>query len=274
MNNANIFLRFSTCISIHLLCLTFLISSCMAENRILNNSTIEQKRNEESSLENQYAFSRILKVKSKNASTNKYIIFKEERLPSSKLLTAFYTKTNFQPVWLNEKGVFKLTKSFLDTLKDSKSEGLDPSFYWAERIESGIKELKKIDKKNKTTYYKYLADLELLISNSALTYFSDLIFGRYKLSNIFSDSIYTEPYINLIDLTIHSIEIKTFNRTKELLLPKSPVYRSLKSALQKYEDIKQNGGWPNIAQGGKLVKGNSDPRVIPFKEKVIYNKRS
>ena len=274
MKSYPIVYKFSMYIFAEILFMIFLISSCMADHSILNNPYQKEGKHTKQKADpvSHEELKNLIQQKLDSASKNKYIVFNQQKIISSNLLKAFYIKNNFYPVWLDTKGVYSITKKSLDMIKDSKSEGLDPEYYFVNQIESSIMGLRKYDKTDKIAYYNYLADLELLITNSNLTYFSNLIFGHYNLSKIFLDNLYTEPYIDLVKLTHHAININDFNTIKDSLLPKSPVYNSLKSALLEYEQIKKSGGWPYVSTGPKLVKGVSNPRVIQLKKRLYTSK--
>lgn len=251
----------------------FLASVCIPEPLTIVDPSISETKediedNSKANNAKKNVLYNIIKLKLHNSSSTNYITFNGKKIKSSRLLNAFYIKREFKPVWFDNNKPKKIVFDLIKTIKKADLEGLDPGYYYLEDIENGLQKITENENYDIATINTKIAEIEILITNSNLQYFSDLLYGRYNLSSIFLDHIYTEPYIDLITVINKSIESKNFKESIKYLLPNSHIYHSLKDALPVYNKIKSDGGWPQIPYGAKLGKGNSSPRVINLKQRL------
>jgi len=202
----------------------------------------------------------------KKSVRDKYIIVDDVKYPASPFLNRFYQSRNYELAWFkkNLKPREELY-SYLKVLKKSSYEGLDPNFYFLDKIEENIKGLREL-KGNELNIR--VIQLDLLISDSNLLYFSDLLYGRFEFNESLLENTYSEPYIDIVTVVNNAIVKNDFQRAVNSLLPQSYVYHSLKKSLTKYELIKGNGGWQPIPSGKTLKVGMSNNRVVFLKHRL------
>lgn len=251
-------------------CLFYLIFivSCMAQpNAVLTEPKInkEEVRKDENLTEKKIETS-IINRTVKIAAKEDFIIVHNKKYPASKLLNSFYQSRKFNLAWF--KSNLEPRKAFftyLKLLKNSDYEGLNPDFYYFQDIEENILELQNLSGND---LILRVIQIDLLVSNSNLQYFSDLLFGRYELGPNFSELSYSEPYINLVSVINKSIRTNNFNGALKLILPESKVYYSLREALREYEQINVNGGWQPVPPGPTLKKGARNARIVFLKHRL------
>ena len=239
------------------------IVSCMAQpNAVL---TEPKEKKEELKLEEKFE-STIINRTVKIAAKENFIIVSNKKYPASKYLNSFYKSRKYNLAWFKKnleprKALF----TYLKLLKNANYEGLDPNFYYFQEIENNILELQNL---NGNDLILRVIQIDLLVSNSNLKYFSDLLFGRYELGPNFNELSYSEPYINLVSIINKSILKNNFNSALKIILPESIVYYSLREALMEYEAISANGGWQTVSPGPTLKKGASNTRVVFLKHRL------
>ncbi|MGI9534047.1 MAG: L,D-transpeptidase family protein [Thermodesulfobacteriota bacterium] len=202
----------------------------------------------------------------KIALRNNYIVVNNKKFSSSPLLNKFYKSRNYDLAWFKKnlkprKELF----TYLKVLQNSKSEGLDPNSYYLDNIETNINDLKHLDVND---LKRRVVQVDLLVSDSNLLYFNDLLFGRYNFSNNFMEQNYSEPYIDLVTVTNTAITKNNFQQAVNSLLPQSYVYNSLKKSLVKYQKIQENGGWQTVPSGKTLKVGMNNSRIVFLKHRL------
>ena len=254
--NKNIFFIFT------LFYLIFIVS-CMAQP----NAVLTEPKKQTAVIESEDKFeSTVIQRTVKLASKENFIVVNNRKYHSFKLLNSFYKSRKYNLAWFKSNlEPRKAFFSYLKLLKNANLEGLDPNFYYFQEIEDNILELEKL---SGNELILRVIQIDLLVSNSNLQYFSDLLYGRYELGPNFNDLSYSEPYVNLVRIINKCIAKNNFNNALKLIYPESNVYFSLRNALNEYENIKTRGGWQTVPPGPTLKKGNSNSRVIFLKHRL------
>lgn len=172
----------------------------------------------------------------------------------SKTVFNYYQDNSFKPYWINDSKTNKSASSYLLFLKNIEMIGLDPNDYLYDEIKSRLSEKRK----GPDSY----AGFDVILTTSFVELCSDLLNGKkYKyLSNNQKNSV-----LNTLKETTRK---KNFDEILINFSPNLPVYNNLIIALSKYEGIKSSGGWPKITYGGKLKKGQKDPRIKILKKRL------
>ncbi len=177
----------------------------------------------------------------------------------------FYSQRSYRSAWFNEKGFGnENTRNLLTILRSTKNEGLNPEDY----------NLGEITQKLKSLNYSSItevSDLDILLTSSVLTYSKHLLYGNPQIGGFEFENRYVEPETNLPLSISSALEENRITEFTENLKPVSPVYKSLISSLEKYEKIKETGGWPSIKEGKKLKLGSVDPRVAIIRRRLIIS---
>ena len=207
-----------------------------------------------------------LQIVLRNAVRNNYIVVNKDKYPVSPLLNKFYLSRNYELAWFKKNlKPRKELYSYLKTLQKSNGDGLDPNFYYLDIIKKNVDELKNLrgnDLKLK------VVQVDLLVSDSGLLYFSDLLYGRYKFNSDFMEQTYSEPYIDIVTVLNKAIAKNHFQKVVDSLLPQNYVYDALKRSLVKYEKIRENGGWQPVPPGKTLKAGMNNSRIVFLKHRL------
>ena len=155
----------------------------------------------------------------------------------------------------------------IEIVTSSSDEALNPADYNLELIESTLARLEQ-DKQSGNPYdTEDLAELELLLSNSFLTYAHDVHYGRVRIEQISTDLPSERPE-NITELLITATTNNQVKKTLNGLFPKYPMYGKLKVSLKEYREIAANGGWGRVPSGDKFKKGARGNRVVALRERL------
>ncbi len=172
---------------------------------------------------------------------------------SQVVLLEFYEQTEYQQAWSDAKNVQEL----LFNLVDSYNEGLIPNDYHLLLINKLIAETKTDKDPQK------LAHLDLLMTDAALLYASDLILGKVDQSKIRVgwNMAPNDLPKNSESIIKNAIIDNTVTETISSLKPDHFMYTHLRNGLSMYREIEKKGGWPSIPDGQVLKLGVTDARV-------------
>lgn len=239
-----------------------LIFLCTAEYQSVNIEAVPADK----------TFSAELRVLLNKSLESKYITVGDKVYQASPLLNKLYKSQQYNLIWFNEdmsSGEYLSPSehlfSYLEVLRDSELEGLEPNFYDIDSIEKNINEMKNLEG---DVLRSRVLQVDLLISNSNISYFIDLLYGRYELASNFIERDYFEPYIDIIALINKAISENNVSGAVKALVPDSYFYHALKRSLIKYEKIKENGGWQPVPLGENLKLGVYDVRVVFLKHRL------
>jgi murein L,D-transpeptidase YcbB/YkuD len=183
---------------------------------------------------------------------------KDENVRFYQELIKFYNQRHHRSIWFSEKEFKKDPKPLIKEIKNSYFEGLNPSDYHLELIESCINESSLfteecLDKR---------AILDILLTNAYLSLASDYLNGKIDAEIIIDDYNYQAENLEaqklLSYLTKENIGISAAIRDQ---LPKSDNYTELKETLAYYRDSGKIKPWPRIDSGENLGIGAKGIRV-------------
>lgn len=179
-------------------------------------------------------------------------------------LPRFYEHRSFKPAWSDDHGPLPQADSLVQVIQEAGQEGLRAEDYHLANMKALLSAVQQKEAQ-KDLSPDELADLDLLLTDSALTFVSHLLSGRVD-----PETIYTEWHIKRRKADIFRI-LQNALASKEMaialqgILPSNPGYSRLREALQIYRNIAQNGGWPKIAAGPLMRLGDHDKRVAALK---------
>jgi len=196
------------------------------------------------------------------------ILIQTKNIKAYKTLPKLYEGRNHVPLWIENGGPSSQAYEMIEIIRNSDNEALDPDYYNISEIESVLKRIEQ-DKNSEDSYEALdLAELELLLSNSFLTYTHDLHYGRVRTEQINLELLSGERPVNLSKLLVTAIETDLVQGTLEGLLPKYPMYTKLRISLKEYREIVAKGGWQPVAYGDKFKKGARGQRVLALSKRL------
>ncbi|MFZ5906373.1 MAG: L,D-transpeptidase family protein [Nitrospirota bacterium] len=211
----------------------------------------------------------LLKKKITEAGSPPKFMVRNTRLLAAELLTDFYQRLDYRPVWTGHQGLLNRAEPFLEVISRVSEEGLIPEHYHLSAIRSLLIDISAAREKRTMNFSEMLTDLELLLSDSYL-----LLGCHFSAGCVDPVTLETEWFIHRDELDITSVFEKALreNRIRDSLyslLPSQDEYTKLKKYLKRYREIAARGGWPLIPAGKKLEKGISDGRVTLLKERLL-----
>ncbi len=211
----------------------------------------------------------LLKQRITEAGSPPKLTVKNERLLAAELLSDFYQKRNYRPVWIGLQGPLNRVESLVDAISRVGEEGLIPEHYHLSAIRSLLLEISADRGKRTVRSSEMLTDLELLLSDSYL-----LLGCHFSAGCIDPVTLEAEWFIHRDELDITSVFERALREGRiqdslHGLLPRQDEYTKMKQHLIRYREITARGGWPVIPEGNKLEKRKSDSRVILLKERLV-----
>lgn len=196
------------------------------------------------------------------------ILIQTKNIKAYKTLPKLYEERNYVPLWIENGGPSSQAYEMIEIIRNSDNEALDPDYYNISEIESILKRIEQ-DRNSGDSYDALdLAELELLLSNSFLTYTHDLHYGRVRAEQINLELLSGERPVNLPKLLVTAVETDQVQETLEGLLPKYPMYAMLRISLKEYREIAAKGGWQPVAYGDKFKKGARGQRVLALSKRL------
>ena len=196
------------------------------------------------------------------------ILIQTKNIKAYKTRPKLYEERNYVPLWIENGRPSSQAYEMIEIIRNSDNEALDPDYYNISEIESILKRIEQ-DRYSGDSYEALdLAELELLLSNSFLTYTHDLHYGRVRAEQINLELLSGERPVNLSKLLVTAIETDQVQGTLEGLLPKYPMYAMLRISLKEYREIAAKGGWQPVAYGDKFKKGARGQRVLALSKRL------
>ncbi len=231
------------------------------------NATFQNKRSEESTLVMQSVLD-TLQVEA-------YFRDDFKRRDLHRQFVKFYTDRNYRLAWSTLKKPLPLADSLFNALGGAALEGLQADDY-------NVKELKQMRDsvfqrsllkiKYKRPDLLRLVQLDFQLTAAYLTYASHLGIGRINPNKV-DPTWMISPQRNA-DLA-QSLEkaLKSRHVGKSLLdlLPRRDDYRQLRGQLVRYQQIQQQGGWPQVEASPLYRPGQSGAAIAALRKRLTLS---
>ncbi|MBI1244240.1 MAG: L,D-transpeptidase family protein [Alphaproteobacteria bacterium] len=173
-------------------------------------------------------------------------------------LLSLYESRDFAPVWIGADGPVPRAVRLVETLRNSAAQGLIASDYAIQDID---RLLQKGD-------IRSLAQVELLLSQSAIRYAADLQ-GARVASVAMPPDVRIVPRSLDVDAVLRDLaKADDPHAIFDRLSPADPQYGQLLDWLARYRQIKASGGWRGIPGGRTLEPFTVDPRVPALRRRL------
>lgn len=177
------------------------------------------------------------------------------------ILLEIYADHDFDPFW-TEPGQVQELMSLID---QSAEHGLIPADYNSDLLH----DLVTLQAGSPST--RLGAEEDILLTESILRYGYHRRFGKVKASTLDPDINFRRELFNnqppsvTIEQALGASSLAEFI---QMAAPSGPVYRHLQAALARYRGIRANGGWPRVANGPTLRKGDEANRVASIRRRL------
>ena len=186
------------------------------------------------------------------------------------LLFDFYLQRNNQPVWVNQDGLSKKAEFFIKTITEADHEGLDPSTYHRDAILTLLTNIELNSVLDAYEPAKY-AKIDLLLTDAFFSYGFHLSEGIVEPNPSDFDWHIKKPKKDLLEILQTSLHNEKLEELVDKLQPHHSGYLKLKSALLRYQIIKNSGGWYKVPVGPKLRKGDTGKRIADLRSRLIIS---
>ncbi len=191
-------------------------------------------------------------------------------------LRRLYTQLLFMPVWIHEKSLSPAAKALFNTIKADETLDKNGKLYQ----DALLLEQKAGEVYAKKGTLAEKIDLEFKISQlyegyTNYAYFGSINWGAFnaRISNLMVNDVSTEwvlhrPQANPIGMLENAALGGSLAKQLKAAVPTAYRYKALQKELEKYLQIKANGGWPMVVLHTKLKPGGSDEGVLALRERL------
>ena len=176
------------------------------------------------------------------------------------LTKQFYQKRGSATAWIEDRKPRPQMDELVRALQQADHEGLDPALYNANALAARREEAGRGFLSMRGFDASEAADLDVWLTYLYLQYASDLTSG---LSNLHADPQWkiAGKKTDVLSLLEKSLDENHVGQSLAALTPSHAQYTALRDALQKYRQIAQQGGWPQLPDGLKLKPGQQNAAV-------------
>jgi murein L,D-transpeptidase YcbB/YkuD len=181
---------------------------------------------------------------------------------SKHILPKLYERNNFQLIWQNLKNVNDL----LNELGNIEEDGLNPEDYHL----SILLVQKLYLEQSESPEPSLLADYDILLTDSLIRLTYHLYFGKVEPESLHPDWNMTrkindtDPVEN-IQRTLRSAQLAD---ALKRIRPQLKSYNLMRTALKKYRESQEAGGWEAVPEGPTLKPGITDERIPIIRKRL------
>jgi len=168
--------------------------------------------------------------------------------PDTATIDAFYSGRNYAPIWIADGKANARAKAAIDYLGHVDADGLDPADYPVPNFDAAGNPAA-------------LADAELKLTMSVISYAHHASIGRVHWSRISGDIFYDQKAPGPADVLAAMVSATDVGEALAAYEPHEPAYRALKAKLPELRPGKTVEGKALIPNGPVLKIGMKDERV-------------
>jgi murein L,D-transpeptidase YcbB/YkuD len=159
---------------------------------------------------------------------------------------AFYSARDYAPLWIADGNSSARAKQAIAHLNSADADAMDPADYPTPTIKAGADAAA-------------LADAEMRLTASALTYARHATLGRVHYSRVSADITYNQVAPESVDVLAKLANAKDAAAVLDSYQPPQPAYRALRKKLADVRGHKGDAG-PEKVPGGPVLKLVSDKK--------------
>ena len=168
---------------------------------------------------------------------------------------AFYAARNYAPLWITDGKANERSQAAIAYLGQVYTDGLDPADYPVPNFAS-------------LSDPAALAEAEIKLTSSAITYAHHAQMGRVHWSRVSGDIYYDRKPPDPAEMLAKLAGAKDVGEALASYEPQFPTYVALKAKLAELRAGKNDEGKTPIANGPALKIGMQDERVLPLRERL------
>jgi murein L,D-transpeptidase YcbB/YkuD len=183
----------------------------------------------------------------------------------------FYAARNFTPAFYDAAGIRPEVPILIDTIRHADGEGLQKSAYPLGLIDQLMAEAIYRAASGSRLFPQEGAIFDMALTTAFFLHAAYLSEGQLATEAIHENWRFEKPPLDMAGLLENALNENLFESLLKSLAPPHEGYRRLKAAMLTYDTIRQAGGWPAIAGGSKLKKGDQGNRVLDLRRRLIIS---
>lgn len=174
------------------------------------------------------------------------------------VVASFYGQRDYHPAWRSSDQI----RALLNLVEALPSHGLDPADYALPELrqaatESGGEPARR-------------AERDVLFTTALARLTDQLASGKVDPRRLYPEWNFASPpslgeRVGLLEGLLRRDDME---QVVETLAPPQAEYRGLRTALARYRQLQEAGGWPALAEGPSLKPGMHDPRVAALRVRL------
>jgi L,D-transpeptidase YcbB len=194
----------------------------------------------------------------------------KELIRAAAMLSRFYEGRGYRPAWSNDAGPLPCADALINTIQaEAEREGLHSGDYRLAKLNTLLQEVRQQPSDAQQPFDpRPLADLDLLLTDTFLTYGARVSVGKVKLDRMDAAWFEKRQKADLVQVLQTAVEADRVADTIKALPPLYPGYTKLRETLAQYRNIAAHGGWPLVPEGPKLHIGDRDERVVTLRARL------
>jgi len=170
----------------------------------------------------------------------------------------FYRERKYNPLWLDAKGRLNRAYDLLHLIIHAEDEGLEPSDYYLEEVN------KFWDSKEPGESIH----LDLLLTAALFRYSNHAYSGRFDPRELDVDWHIQKNPLDIRRLFADVASKDSIKQVLKELPPQHSGYQLLKKELQRFRELKQQGGWQKFKPGPTLEPGMHHQQVMQLRQRL------
>ena len=182
----------------------------------------------------------------------------------------FYQTVGHYPVWVDAHGLSPHGESLFAAIGKSDDDGLESDRYLLPFLREARRDSVDFSDTIRLNDPKRCLRLDVALTDGVLRYAQHLSQGRVTPESL-SPQWLARRRVSTRDIPAELAQALSEDRLKayiESLHPKGQAYRRLRKTLQQYLQIMRSGGWPVIAPGPTLQRGDKGFRVEALTQRL------
>jgi murein L,D-transpeptidase YcbB/YkuD len=184
------------------------------------------------------------------------------------------------PVWMREKSLSPAAKELFETIRDDGTLNKKGTLYQDNLLlEQRAEEIYAF---NGSMAEKLTLEFKISQLYKAYTdyaYFGSINWGAFqaRISNLMVNGVSTEwvlhrPEVNPIGIVEKAALGESLKKQLQAAIPTAYHYKKLQKALERYMDIRENGGWEQVLLFKKLNPGKRARGVVSLRNRLLVTK--
>lgn len=177
-------------------------------------------------------------------------------------LQQFYSRRMYEPVWFGDHGLLSIAGTVPGLFASTVSDGLRPEDYDYTALRRAVAAYQAGQRPLPP------AELELALTDAVLAYASDMLRGRVRPEEVYSNWESAPRELDLARYLQEAIDAGQLIPSLRRLAPRHAHYHRLRELLSRYRLLELQGGPETVPPGETLKPGMRSPRVAALRRRL------